>query len=134
MENDLVVIKIHKDDRKRLKVLGAEWGATLPDTIQIILDEWGVAEATREKAEKKAEVNSYIVERNKADLEELMQDPPYICKQCGRNYKEDKSEPYCEHVKFTGNAYFLDKYFIRGATMEETKEYNERRWKEKYGK
>lgn len=125
-----VVIKIYEGDRKRLKVLAAEWDANMPDAFQIVLNEW-------EEAQKKERVSSYIEEQNKADLEEILpkeETKPYICKVCGRNYKEDRSEPYCEHARFTGNAYYLDKYFIRGATQEEIKEYNKQKWEKQYGK
>lgn len=128
--DEQVVIKIYEGDRKRLKVLAAGWDANMPDAFQIVLNEW-------EEAQKKERVSSYIEEQNKADLEEILpkeEAKPYVCKVCGRNYKEDRSEPYCEHVRFTGNAYYLDKYFIRGATQEEIKEYNKQKWEKQYGK
>lgn len=134
MENDLVVIKIRGDDRKRLKVLAAEWGATIPEAVNIVINEWEEGEPAR--TAKKQSAVSYVIEKNKEDLEELLEDesPKWVCSECGRNYKEDKSEPYCEHARFTGNAYYVGSYLIRGATRDEIIEYRNKKWKEQYGR
>lgn len=123
----------------------ARLGTSMPDAVEWVLD---MVEQYQKK--EYAEEYDYIGERNKADLEELLEDAEsvesvespepeepvsqWVCQKCGRDYRVDKEEPYCEHVKFTGNAYYLGHKLIRAASQAETLAYNKKRRKELYGK
>ena len=135
MEQEQVVIKVYKEDRTKLKVLAARMGVSIPGAINSVLEEW---ERMKQQEYKQEYTNNYIDSRNQNDLEDLLEEAepkmsPWVCAECGRDYRVDKSEPYCPHVKFTGNAYYLKDKLIRAASQAETLAYNEKARKEKYG-